>query len=204
MMEAAAQRPKIYKDHEELEEQPFSLIELMSGVEGHPNSSVRNGSCYVRGIQLVISPNGETRPQGTDFFAFRYTIDANHPILAPGAVVNKYWSAVMLYNLKRAILLPSRNHAGRFYSLLNNAPSYEVKLGLSGHWLYTGGLVETLQELDGKGWAFDLAKHPSSREEFLQRMAQRGQRPELNFPEGLIIDENLSLEKALAITSQKP
>lgn len=199
MSETIAQVPRIY--NRGLQEQPFSLMELMSGVEGHPDSNIRRGSFYLNGV--ILTTDGKPL-RTTDFVAFRYitSVDSNPRI--PGILANERWSAIVSSDISRIFLLPTLDTRGRINYFASFSDPYKAKLGPAGWWLYTGGLTEALQEFSQLGWTFDLAKHVSSREEALQISTQPQKYPLLQSVSLLLVKEALSVGAALEIISQQP
>lgn len=203
MAEIVDHRPKIYS--RDLQEQPFSLMGLISGIKGHADYNVSHGSFYLNGTLLTTGQHIDADSRITNFFAYRYVTDMEHnPTLIPGFLADQNWSAAVFLDTSRILLLPTRNYHGQYYHLLANWSSYKAKLGPSGWWWYTGGLAEALQEFGENGWVFDLGKHPSSREEVFQRLQQSETNPRLRPLGALLIEENIDLNRALKIISQNP
>lgn len=195
-MEIVEGKPRIY--NLQLEEQPFSLMELMSGIPDHPDIYIRRGSFYLTGIK-----------QAAGFFAFRHNVrseDNDEEVL--GALADRQWSAIISQEDRKATLIPAREPKGCHYMFLAEGDSWKAKLGPGAWWYYTGGLAQTLTEFYEHGWTFDSVKHCSSREEYLEKyLKQENEKNDYYCSIGvlaIITRENLTLEQVLQTISQKP
>lgn len=174
------------------------------------NLSRREGysSVSVGSIEKVMNW-ARTQPylrQGTFFHAFRY-VNTDGSSMADGMpyqgiVTNMVWLAILCFDTKDITILPFGNpkkspHRNLFYDARGS------KLA-SSRWLYDGSLGYALSEFHQRGFAFNLAKLPSTPEEVQALVQQNTNVPPQHSIRGIITDRNLPLNQVLQIISRGP